>query len=102
MENYFNGHDSATNWYWASAGKTLTPTVTGIAQQENLINMNNKVSQYIGTGWTSAPLAKENLITCKNLLNMTSGLDDTTDDVHPQPSPTPPMQAPARRITTYM
>jgi CubicO group peptidase (beta-lactamase class C family) len=83
MENYFNGHDAATNWYWASAGKTLTSTMTGIAQQENLININNKVSQYIGTGWTSAPLAKENLITCKNLLTMTSGLDDTTDDVSP-------------------
>jgi len=83
MENYFNGHDAATNWYWASAGKTLTATMTGIAQQENLININNKVSQYIGTGWTSAPLAKENLITCKHLLTMTSGLDDTTDDVTP-------------------
>ncbi|WP_281324164.1 serine hydrolase [Flavobacterium sp. IMCC34518] len=83
MENYFNGHDAATNWYWASAGKTLTSTLTGIAQQENLININNKVSQYIGTGWTSAPLAKENLITCKHLLTMTSGLDDTTDDVTP-------------------
>ena len=83
MENYFNGHDAATNWYWASAGKTLTSTMTGIAQQENLIDINNKVSQYIGTGWTSAPLAKENLITCKNLLSMTSGLDDTTDDVTP-------------------
>ncbi|PWA10801.1 serine hydrolase domain-containing protein [Flavobacterium laiguense] len=83
MENYFKGHDAATNWYWASAGKTLTATMTGIAQQENLININNKVSQYIGTGWTSAPIAKENLITCKNLLTMTSGLDDTTDDVSP-------------------
>lgn len=83
MENYFNGHDANANWYWASAGKTLTATMTGIAQQENLININNKVSQYIGTGWTSAPLDKENLITCKNLLTMTSGLDDTTDDVSP-------------------
>jgi CubicO group peptidase (beta-lactamase class C family) len=83
MENYFNGHDANANWYWASAGKTLTSTITGIAQQENLINLNNKVSQYIGTGWTSAPIAKENLITCKNLLTMTSGLDDTTDDVSP-------------------
>jgi CubicO group peptidase (beta-lactamase class C family) len=83
IENYFNGHDANTNWYWASAGKTLTATMTGIAQQENLININNKVSQYIGTGWTSIPLAKENLITCKNLLTMTSGLDDTTDDVSP-------------------
>jgi CubicO group peptidase (beta-lactamase class C family) len=83
MENYFNSHNAATNWYWASAGKTLTATMTGIAQQENLISINNKVSQYIGTGWTSAPIAKENLITCKNLLTMTSGLDDTTDDVSP-------------------
>ena len=84
MENYFNGHTASTPWYWASAGKTLTSTVTGIAEQEGLININNKVSDYIGTGWTSAPLAKENLITCKNLLSMNSGLNDALgDDVSP-------------------
>ena len=83
MENYFNGHSATTPWYWASAGKTLTATMTGIAQQEGLLNINNKVSDYIGTGWTSLPLAKENLITNKHLLTMTSGLDDTTDDVTP-------------------
>ena len=83
LENYFNGHTAATPWYWASAGKTLTSTVTGIAQQEGLLNINNKVSQYIGTGWTSETPAKESLITCKHLLNMTSGLDDSTDDVEP-------------------
>ena len=83
LENYFNGHDANAFWYWASAGKTLTSTVTGIAQQENLIDINAKVSQYIGTGWTSLPIAKENLITNKHLLNMTSGLDDSTDDVTP-------------------
>ncbi|MFD1602730.1 serine hydrolase domain-containing protein [Flavobacterium artemisiae] len=84
LENYFHDHNASTNWYWASAGKTLTSTVTGIAQQENLLNINNKVSQYLGTGWTSEPLAKENLITCKHLLTMTSGLDDSTDDVDPE------------------
>ena len=84
LEHYFNGHSATTPWYWASAGKTLTSTVTGIAQDENLININNKVSTYLGTGWTSAPLAKENLITCKNLLAMNSGLDDSLgDDVSP-------------------
>ncbi len=84
MENYFNGHTATTPWYWASAGKTLTATVTGIAQDEGLININNKVSDYLGTGWTSAPLAKENLITCKNLLSMNSGLNDALgDDVSP-------------------
>ena len=84
MENYFNGHSATTPWYWASAGKTLTTTVTGIAQDEGLLNINNKVSDYLGTGWTSAPLAKENLITCKNLLCMNSGLNDALgDDVSP-------------------
>jgi len=80
MENYFNGHTYTTPWYWASAGKTLTSTVTGIAEQEGLLNTNNKVSDYIGTGWTSETLAKENLITCKHLLTMTSGLDDAVGD----------------------
>lgn len=84
IENYFSGHTSTTPWYWASAGKTLTSTLTGIAEQEGFLNINNKVSTYIGTGWTSESLTKENLITCKNLLTMTSGLDDGLgDDVSP-------------------
>ncbi len=85
MENYFNGHSASTGWYWASAGKTLTATLTGIAQQEDVININNKVSDYIGTGWTNMPLAKENLITNKHLLSMTSGIEDVAngDDVTP-------------------
>jgi CubicO group peptidase (beta-lactamase class C family) len=84
IEQYYNGHSASSLWYWASAGKTLTSTVTGIAEQEGFLNINNKVSDYLGTGWTSAPLAKENLITCKNLLSMNSGLDDTLgDDVSP-------------------
>ena len=84
MENYFNGHDINSGWYWASAGKTLTATLTGIAEQEGTISINNKVSAYLGTGWTSAPLLKENLITCRNLLTMTSGLNDALgDDVSP-------------------
>lgn len=76
LENYFNGHSASAVWYWASAGKTLTATMTGIAQQEGLLNINNKVSDYIGTGWTSMPLVKENLITNKHLLSMNSGIED--------------------------
>jgi CubicO group peptidase (beta-lactamase class C family) len=80
VEAYMNGHSSTEPWYWASAGKTLTTTVTGIAQAEGLISIDDKVSDYLGTGWTSIPLDKENLITCKNLLSMNSGLDDTLGD----------------------
>jgi CubicO group peptidase (beta-lactamase class C family) len=77
IEAYMNGHTESSPWYWASAGKTLTTATTGIAQDGGLLNINDKVSDYIGTGWTSISLEKENLITCKNLLSMTSGLDDT-------------------------
>lgn len=80
MEHYFNGQTTTSNWYWASAGKTLTATLSGIAAQEGIININNKVSDYLGTGWTSAPIAKEDLITCKNLLSMNSGLNDALGD----------------------
>ena len=88
MENYFNGHSATTPWYWASAGKTLTSTMTGIAQQAGFLNINYKVSDYIGTGWTSETLAQENLITNRHLLTMTSGIDDYvggvySDDVTP-------------------
>lgn len=83
MEEYFNGHNATTTWQWNSAGKTLVTATTGIAQQEGFLSINDRVSQHIGTGWTSAPLAKENLITVKNLLTMTSGLNDASELVLP-------------------
>ncbi|HUN02958.1 MAG TPA: serine hydrolase, partial [Niabella sp.] len=75
MEEYFNGHSASTDWEWNSAGKTLVSVTTGIAQQENLLNINRKVSDYLGTGWTNMPLEKENMITVRNLLTMTSGIN---------------------------
>lgn len=79
MEEYFDGHTASTTWPWNSAGKTLVTASTGIAQQEGLVNINTRVSQYLGAGWTSAPLLKENLITLRHLLTMTSGLNDSTN-----------------------
>ena len=80
MEHYFNGHSAAQPRYWASAGKTLTAATFGIAEQEGLVQRSNTVSATLGTGWTSAPLSKENLITNQHLLTMTSGLDDINGD----------------------
>jgi CubicO group peptidase (beta-lactamase class C family) len=76
MEEYFDGHQAADTWQWNSAGKTLVAATTGIAQQEGLLDINAKVSRYFGTGWTSMQIEKENLITSKHLLNMTSGIND--------------------------
>lgn len=80
IEKYFNNHAETKPWYWASAGKTLTATTIGIAEQNGIININTKVSNYLGDNWTSAPLSKEHLITSRHLLTMTSGLDDGNGD----------------------
>lgn len=77
MEEYFNGHTASNTWEWNSAGKTLVAETIGITQQEGLLNINNKASDYLGTEWTSMPLPKENLITVRHLLTMTTGNDDT-------------------------
>lgn len=76
LEKYFGTFTRDSIHYWASAGKSLTSMLVGITQEKGLLNINNPVSSYIGAGWTSAPSAKENLITVKHLLTMTSGLDD--------------------------
>jgi CubicO group peptidase (beta-lactamase class C family) len=78
MEEYFDGHTSSTTWQWNSAGKTLVTATIGIAQQDGLLNIDDKVSQYLGAGWTNESLEKENLITSKHLLSMTSGINDTS------------------------
>jgi CubicO group peptidase (beta-lactamase class C family) len=76
MEEYYDGHTQTSSWEWNSAGKTLVATTTGIAQQEGLLSINNKASQYLGEGWTSESIEQENLITSRHLLTMTSGLAD--------------------------
>jgi CubicO group peptidase (beta-lactamase class C family) len=81
IEEYFNGHTPTATWPWNSAGKTLVSTTTGIAQQEGLININTKVAQYLGTGWTNEPIDKENLITVRHLLTMTTGITDSSEFV---------------------
>ena len=76
LEKYFGTYTRDSAWYWASASKSLAAFITGVAQQKGFITISNPVSQYLGTGWTSASITKENLITVKDLLTMTSGLDD--------------------------
>lgn len=87
LEKYFgqninssSSFNQSSPWYWASAGKTLTGFIVGKAQEEGYLNINNRSSQYLGNGWTSETATKENLITIRNQLTMTTGLDDSTGD----------------------
>jgi CubicO group peptidase (beta-lactamase class C family) len=80
LEQYFNGHTASSNWYWASAGKTLTAFMVGIAQQEGYLSLSNSSSQYLGVGWTNCTAEQEGNITIWNQLTMTSGLNDGLAD----------------------
>ncbi|MDX8339880.1 serine hydrolase [Draconibacterium sp. IB214405] len=74
--------DKNSNWYWASAGKSLTALLVGIAQQEGFLSITDKTSDYLGEGWTSMETEKENLITIKHQLTMTTGLNHLVDDIY--------------------
>jgi CubicO group peptidase (beta-lactamase class C family) len=67
---------ASTNWYWASAGKTLTAWMTGKAQEEGFLFINKPTSDYLGKGWTSLTPTQEDKITVWHQLTMTTGLDD--------------------------
>ena len=82
VEEYFGSNtlgtapfDKDSRWYWASAGKTLTAALAGIAQQEGVLDIEAPVSSYLGTGWTSLSGDKEQLIRVRDQLSMTSGLE---------------------------
>jgi CubicO group peptidase (beta-lactamase class C family) len=78
-EKYWNGWNQGTRYPIASAGKSIASFLIGIAQQEGLLNITDKVSDHLGTGWTSLSAEKENKITIRHLLSMTSGLDESED-----------------------
>ncbi|MFY8003647.1 MAG: serine hydrolase domain-containing protein, partial [Chitinophagaceae bacterium] len=80
VEKYFGSFTQDSLWYWASAAKSLTGFLVGIAQQEGKLSINDISSKYLGKGWTSLPEAKEQLITIRHQLSMTSGLDDNGID----------------------
>jgi CubicO group peptidase (beta-lactamase class C family) len=80
MERYFGSFTADSLWYWASAGKTVTAFLAGIAQQEGKLNLNDTTSKYLGAGWTTCPPNKERLITVWNQLTMTTGLDYNVPD----------------------
>ena len=89
MEEYFGNNiagtaafNKASNWYWASAGKTLTAFTVGKAQEDGFLKITDKSLDYLGAGWTSLTSQKESLITIKHQLTMTTGLDDGVTDNH--------------------
>jgi CubicO group peptidase (beta-lactamase class C family) len=82
IEEYLNGNTTNTPWYWASAGKSLTAFLVGMAQQEGYLDINESSTNYLGEGWTSLTPEEELAITIRHQLTMTSGLDDGVEDIY--------------------
>ena len=80
LEKYYGTFTKDSNWYWASAGKTLVAFTVGIAQENNLLNIHDKTLQYLGNGWSSCTSLQEDSITLLHQLTMTTGLDDNVPD----------------------
>ena len=89
LENYLSTtiqntapFDQNSLWYWASAGKTLTSFLVGIAQVNQLLSIEDSSATYLGNGWTSLTQKQEELIKIKNQLTMTTGLEYEVDDLN--------------------
>jgi len=73
--------DQNSMWYWASAGKTLTAALIGIAQQEKLLSTNDRTQKYLGEGWTAMPANLERDIKLIHHLMFTTGIDDKVENL---------------------
>lgn len=80
IEKYYDTFTVDSLWYWASAGKSLTSFLVGMAKQDGFLNLNDSTSHYLGSGWTICPPVKEGMITVLDQLRMTSGLNDLVPD----------------------
>lgn len=79
IEEYFNNHSADMNWYWASAGKSLTALLIGIAQEEGILDIQNLTADYLGNDWADCSSAVQE-VKIIHQLTMTSGLDYTVDN----------------------
>ena len=76
VEHYYGTYTADSVWYWASAGKSLTATLVGLAQQDGLLSINDSTSKYLGR-WTSALRPQQRQILIRHQLTMTTGLNDS-------------------------
>ena len=74
LEQYYGAFTRDSLWYWASAGKTVTATLVGMAQHEGLMDITTSSANYLGRGWSSCTPQQEDAITVRHHLTMTTGI----------------------------
>lgn len=76
VEKYYGSFTKDSVWYWASAGKSLTAFLVGLAQEKGNLRISDSLPKYLGQGYSSCNAAQENRITIRHQLTMTSGFND--------------------------
>lgn len=79
-ENYWNEWDSLTVDGIASAGKSMTAVLAGIAVADGQLDLYQPSATYLGRGWSSLTEAQEDSIKVIHHLSMTTGLDESEDN----------------------
>ncbi|MGY3090047.1 CubicO group peptidase (beta-lactamase class C family) [Hymenobacter sp. UYAg731] len=75
VEQYYGTYTADSAHYWASAGKSLTATLVGLARQDGILSLTDSTSKYLGR-WTRATRPQQRQIQLLHQLTMTTGLDD--------------------------
>ena len=79
-EWYFGTFERDSVWYWASAGKTVTAALVGIAQEKKQLDIHQPSSRYLGNDWSMMTKAQEDAITVRHHLTMTTGVEGRGPD----------------------
>jgi len=74
-ENYWQDKNEDSLHQIESVAKSMVSFQIGKLEEQGKLKITEPVSQYVGDGWSKAPLQKEKTITIKHLLTMSSGLD---------------------------
>lgn len=76
IEHYYGTFTQDSVWTWNSAGKSLAAFLTGLAQEQGLLDINDSLPKYLGYGFSSCDSTAEDSIKIINQLTMTTGFDD--------------------------
>jgi CubicO group peptidase (beta-lactamase class C family) len=76
VEKYWQNSNAETQNHIESVSKSMVSVVIGILQEQSKLSISQTVSEHLGDHWSNAPVAKERAIKIRDLLSMTSGLDD--------------------------
>ena len=67
----------------ASVQKSVVSFLAAIAREQGKLDLDRTVASYIGNGWSNASPEKEESITVRHLMTMTSGLNESLNYMYP-------------------